>query len=110
MTGGHTYDTTFYTLFDYPDLTWDHATSNRAAFRKDVRENYDAVLLYNMEQKISDASRGNLQAFIESGRGVVVLAPCHRRFRRLAVVVSRGSRGQVPAEAGRRRARLNLQA
>ncbi|MDP2997306.1 MAG: ThuA domain-containing protein [Bryobacterales bacterium] len=73
VTGGHTYDTTFYTLFDHPDLAWDHATSNRAAFKKDVRDNYDTVLLYNMEQELNEAERKNFQDFVEAGKGVVTL-------------------------------------
>jgi type 1 glutamine amidotransferase len=75
VTGGHSYDTTFYTLFEgYPDLAWDHETSSRAAFRKkDLREAYDAVLLYNMEQELSDTERKNFQDFVADGKGVIVL-------------------------------------
>ena len=74
VTGGHSYDTTFYTLFEgYPDLTWNHETSSRLAFRKDLRDDYDAVLFYNMEQELSDAEKGNFQAFIEAGKGVITL-------------------------------------
>ena len=71
VTGGHEYEPSFYKLFDA--FEWTHVTGIDAAFRKDARENYDAALLYNMEQKISDTSRRNLQDFIESGRGVVIL-------------------------------------
>ena len=31
ITGGHSYDTSFYSLFEYPDIAWDHQTSSRAA-------------------------------------------------------------------------------
>jgi type 1 glutamine amidotransferase len=71
VTGGHSYDTSFYTLFD--DFDWTHAITLDQAFRKDVRENFDSVLLYNMEQKISDGPRRNLQAWVEGGKGLVVL-------------------------------------
>jgi hypothetical protein len=75
VTGGHSYDTTFYTLFEgYPDLAWDHETSSRAAFRKkELRDNYDVILLYNMEQELSEAERSNFQGFVEDGKGVIVL-------------------------------------
>lgn len=71
VTGGHSYDTSFYTLFGCCE--WTHAVTLDAAFRKDVRDGFDALLLYNMEQKISDGARSNLRAFVESGKGVVVL-------------------------------------
>jgi type 1 glutamine amidotransferase len=71
VTGGHAYEPSFYTLFD--GFEWNHVAGVDQAFRKDVRENYDAVLLYNMEQAISDRSRRNLQDFVESGKGVVIL-------------------------------------
>jgi type 1 glutamine amidotransferase len=71
VTGGHSYEPSLYKLFD--SFAWTHEFGIDAAFRKDLREEYDALLLYNLEQKISEASRGNLRAFIESGRGVVIL-------------------------------------
>lgn len=71
VTGGHSYDTSFYTLFD--DFTWTHAITLDQAFRKDIREEYDAVLLYNLEQKISDGALANLRAFVDGGKGVVML-------------------------------------
>ena len=71
VTGGHPYETSFYTLFD--GYEWNHVSGVDAAFRKDVRADYDAVLFYNLEQKLSDGSRVNLRDFVESGKGVVVL-------------------------------------
>ena len=74
VTGGHGYETSFYTLFEgYPDLAWDHAMTSRTAFRKDFRERYDVLLLYNLEQGPGEAERGNLRSFVESGKGVVIL-------------------------------------
>lgn len=71
VTGGHTYDTSLYAVFE--DFHWTHAITFEQAFRKDVREEFDAVLLYNLEQKISGEALANLRAFVESGKGVVVL-------------------------------------
>ena len=74
VTGGHDYDTSFYTLFEgYDDLVWDHAISNERAFSRDIREEYDVLVLYDMTSELSDEGRRNLQAFVESGKGVVVL-------------------------------------
>ena len=71
ITGGHAYETSFYSLFD--GMRWDHAESNEAAFKKDIRAKYDVVLMYDMQRTISDAAKKNLQAYLESGKGLVVL-------------------------------------
>ncbi|MEN6535805.1 MAG: ThuA domain-containing protein [Bryobacteraceae bacterium] len=77
VTGGHSYDTSFYTVFEgYPDLTWSHATSSHEAFRKDVRPDYDVLVFYNLhanDDDITDAEKKNLVDFAESGKGIVVL-------------------------------------
>lgn len=74
VTGGHDYPTSFYALFEgHPDLTWDHATSAEEAYRRDLRPHYDVLVLYDMPKDLSPAGRANLQAFAESGKGIVVL-------------------------------------
>lgn len=74
VTGGHDYDTSFYTLFEgYADLAWDHAPSNREAYRRDLRPHYDVLVLYDMPQEIGEPERRNLRDFAESGKGIVVL-------------------------------------
>jgi hypothetical protein len=74
VTGGHACDSTFYTLFEgYPDLAWDHATSNEQAYGKDLRDEYDVLVLYDMHREISETARKNLREFVESNKGVVVL-------------------------------------
>jgi type 1 glutamine amidotransferase len=74
VTGGHDYPTTFYTLFEQPGLTWDHETTPEAAYRRDLRPRYDVVVMYDLVEKgLSAGARANLQAFAESGKGIVVL-------------------------------------
>jgi hypothetical protein len=73
VTGGHGYESSFYTLFDQPDLVWNHAVNTTEAFNKDIRGRYDVLILYNMTNEISDTGRQNLRDFIEAGKGVVVL-------------------------------------
>jgi hypothetical protein len=73
VTGGHDYPTSFYTLFEQPGLAWDHETTTEAAFRRDLRGRYDVLVLYDMPAMLSAAGRANLQAFAESGKGIVVM-------------------------------------
>jgi type 1 glutamine amidotransferase len=73
VTGGHDYPTSFYTLFEQPGLVWDHETTSEAAYRRDLRGRYDVVVMYDMPATLSPAARANLQAFAESGQGIVVL-------------------------------------
>jgi type 1 glutamine amidotransferase len=71
VTGGHDYETSFYTLFE--NFRWKHAVSAREAFKADIRGKYDVLVLYNLAREASDAEKKNLQDFAESGKGVVVL-------------------------------------
>ena len=71
VTGGHTYETSFYTLFD--GFEWTHEFTLNNAFQRDVRNDYDVLVLYNMEQQTGEAARRNLQQFAEAGKGIVVL-------------------------------------
>jgi type 1 glutamine amidotransferase/DNA-binding beta-propeller fold protein YncE len=72
VTGGHEYPTTFYKLFDDPRFHWTHAVSSEEAFRSDIRQ-YDVLVLYDSSRSLSDHARENLLAFLESGKGVVIL-------------------------------------
>lgn len=73
VTGGHAYPTSFYTIFEQDGVTWDHATSSEEAYRNDLRERYDVLVLYDMPRSLSDAGKQNLRAFAEAGKGIVVL-------------------------------------
>jgi len=74
VTGGHDYESSFYTLFEgYGDLVWTHATSNQSAFKSSFREKCDVMVLYDLSQDLDENGRKNLRDFVESGKGVVVL-------------------------------------
>lgn len=73
VTGGHTYPTSFYSVFEQPGLTWDHAVSSEEAYRADVRERYDVIVLHDMPKTLSDTGRQHLRAFAEAGKGLVVV-------------------------------------
>jgi type 1 glutamine amidotransferase len=73
VTGGHSYGTSFYTVFDDPRIAWKHAVNNEEAFGNDIRDRYDVLVLYNMTDEITEAGRRHLVEFIEAGKGVVVL-------------------------------------
>ncbi|MFB3902401.1 MAG: ThuA domain-containing protein [Acidobacteriota bacterium] len=74
VTGGHDYETSFYSLFmDVPGLVWHHATSNTQAFARDIRSGYDVLVLYDLSKEIAEKQKSNLQAFVEGGKGLVVL-------------------------------------
>lgn len=74
VTGGHDFDTEFYTLFEgYDDLIWNHAPSNHAAFNSDIRQKFDVLVLYDLSNEISENEQKNLKDYVESGKGIVVL-------------------------------------
>jgi type 1 glutamine amidotransferase len=73
VTGGHDYPTSFYTVFEQDGLVWDHAVSNEAAFKDDLRGRYDALVLYDMSRTLSEVGRQNFREYVEAGGGVVAL-------------------------------------
>jgi type 1 glutamine amidotransferase len=74
VTGGHEYETSFYTLFEgYDDLAWTHAGTNTEAFKSDIRDSCDVLVLYDMSANLDEKGRANLRNFLESGKGTVVL-------------------------------------
>ncbi len=74
VTGGHSYEPSFYTLFDgHPGLAWTHAVSASEAFQKDIRSQFDVLVLYDMTAELAPERRENLVRFLESGKGLVVL-------------------------------------
>ena len=72
VTGGHPYPTGFYTLFEgYDDIVWSHATTPAEAFRPDLAERYDVIVLHDMWQDLAPEFRERLSAFVRSGKGVI---------------------------------------
>jgi type 1 glutamine amidotransferase len=73
ITGGHDHDAAFYTLFaGYEELA-SLPVSTSAAFQADLRDKYDVIIMYDFTRDLDDMGKKNLQAFVESGKGVVVL-------------------------------------
>ena len=72
VTGGHGYPPAFYTLFEgYDNVRWSHATSQKDAFRADMKDRFDVLVLHDMAESIGEQERAHLQSFVESGKGVV---------------------------------------
>lgn len=73
VTGGHSYDSEFYTLFEWDGLAWDHAVSNHEAFSLPIKDKYDVLVLYDSSPTATEEEQKNLRDFVEGGKGVVVL-------------------------------------
>jgi type 1 glutamine amidotransferase len=75
VTGGHDHEPSFYSVFEgQPEMSV-NVDPHPGAFRGDPRERYDVIVLYDFVQvdQIEEARRRNLQQFVESGKGLVVL-------------------------------------
>jgi len=73
VTGGHDYEASFYSVFEQQSgFRWAHAT-NAEAFKKSIKDDFDVLVLYDMTADLDDKCKGNLQAFVESGKGLLVL-------------------------------------
>ncbi len=75
VTGGHDHDAQFYSVLDGLHDIRLNVDPHPAAFRNDLRKNYDVLVLYDTIQReqLSATQLQNLQDFVESGKGVVVL-------------------------------------
>ena len=74
ITGGHDHDAAFYSLFDgYKDLGSLPVLTSAAAFKGDIRNKYDVLIMYDFTRELDDAGKKNLRDFVENGGGVVVL-------------------------------------
>lgn len=73
-TGGAKLDPSFYSVFnDFPGVEAEIAPSSREAFSKDIRADYDVLVLYDRSQALSAFERKHFQEFAEAGKGIVVL-------------------------------------
>ncbi len=73
VTGGHSFDPEFFEIFVHrPDLEVT-VTGHPEAYASDFRKEADVLVLYDMISEIGEEKRVNLRAFLEAGRGLVVL-------------------------------------
>jgi type 1 glutamine amidotransferase len=72
-TGGHPFHPSFYDVFAGQTELALTANPHPSAFRRDLRKFADVLVLYDLNDVTGDAERRNLQAYVESGRGVVIL-------------------------------------
>lgn len=71
VTGGHTYPETFYALWnEMPGIEWRHVQSHSDLVRR-KRDEYDLLVLHDMIERVTPASREWLKAWIDAGKGVV---------------------------------------
>jgi hypothetical protein len=72
VTGGHDHDVEFYSAFDDERLKT-VVDPHPMAFSGNITKRADVLVLYDMLKTLDEKRRKNLQAFVESGKGVVVL-------------------------------------
>jgi hypothetical protein len=73
VTGGHTFNPEFYELFvNRPDLDVT-VTGHPDVYKSDFRDSTDVLVLYDLMPEMSQPRQNNLRAFLEAGRGLVVL-------------------------------------
>jgi len=74
ITGGHDHEVSFYSLFHgYRDLARLPVATSAMAFQSDLRGKYDVLIMYDFSRDLDETGKKNLRAFVESGKGIVVL-------------------------------------
>lgn len=73
VTGGHDHPPSFYSIFHQQPGLRVNVDPHPAAFTRDFRSRYDVLVLYDMIRSLEPARQAHLRAFVESGKGVVIL-------------------------------------
>lgn len=74
VTGGHPYDTSFYSLFENNPKIHAQIDPHPRPYRAgDLRPRYDVLVLYDSMQAIDEQERKTLTDFLQAGKGVVFL-------------------------------------
>ena len=73
VTGGHDYDASFDSLFEGDDDVEARVNPHPNAFQSDFRKRTDVLVLYDHIQHLEPERQQHLRAFVESGKGVVIL-------------------------------------
>jgi type 1 glutamine amidotransferase len=74
VTGGHDHEAAFYSLFSgRPALESLPVDTAANAFKKDLRGQYDVIIMYDFTRDLDGVGKKNLRDFVESGKGIVVL-------------------------------------
>lgn len=75
VTGGHDHETTFYSMFEQfaADMLV-NVNPHPIPYNRDLRKDYDVLVLYDTIQNLTEPQRANLRAFVETpGKGLVAL-------------------------------------
>jgi type 1 glutamine amidotransferase len=72
VTGGHDHEPSFYSLFDGPGLRV-RVNPHPVAYPRDLRDACDVLVLYDLVQELPETQKRNLRAYLESGKGLVLL-------------------------------------
>ena len=77
ITGGHPFEKEpFFKLFkDNPDVTFEAVEhpDAQAHFKAEAAKDYDVIVMYDYNQKISEAAKADFLARLKEGKGLVVL-------------------------------------
>ncbi len=75
VSGGHDHESSFYGVFEKWRDVRVNVDPHPVAFRKDLRKDYDVLVLYDTIQvdQLPEKARQNLKDFVEAGKGLVVL-------------------------------------
>ncbi|MBI5086726.1 MAG: ThuA domain-containing protein [Acidobacteria bacterium] len=73
ITGGHAHDLGFYSLFEGQPGLAVSINPHPSAYRSDLRGKVDVLVLYDLHDLATDVQKKNLQDYLESGGGLVVL-------------------------------------
>ncbi|MFX1327245.1 MAG: ThuA domain-containing protein [Promethearchaeota archaeon] len=74
VSGGASFENTIFRNFSVIDeIEWTHIDSDIEAFKDDLREKYDVLIMYNLNQNPDETVRSNLKQFVESNKGIIIL-------------------------------------
>jgi type 1 glutamine amidotransferase len=73
VTGGHSHELSFYSVFEgWKDVVVD-VNPHPKAYPGDIRKSTDVLVLYDMVDDLPDDQKARLREFAEAGKGIVAL-------------------------------------
>ena len=75
FTGGHDFHPTFFNIFEHADIEYKHVEHPKAnqVFTDGTAMKYDAIVLYDMWQDITEDQKRGLLKYLQAGKGLVSL-------------------------------------
>jgi type 1 glutamine amidotransferase len=74
ISGGASFENTIFRIFGaIEEIELTNIDSDKEAFKEDLRDKFDVLIMYNLNQNPDETIKKNFKNFVEAGKGLIVL-------------------------------------